>query len=337
MSDEAWALTTPPGYGDVATRMMELEAKQQFDDAIQLGLGSLKGQAGDYFVYQLVAQAYGILEYRDPGQSGKWAILSAQYSDKAMDANPADLSNVFNAGDNYALAGDNLPTSESCRYYEKAASIFQALAPRLQGSRATIQGQSFRLAPFRRENAERLADVKRKLASCKDRVPTDDPHAGPGVAKAATQMTEFATRGDYDRAIQTGLSALKQSHDASLYQQLAMVYLMRAYKEPGRREEWARETVLYSEKSLAADVQAKDFLNLHEAGRIMEAAGNISATSKCEYYGKAAKAFSDQAPLLQGESINAYGYRRPLAPIRNENEKSLARVQQELAAAGCSK
>jgi tetratricopeptide (TPR) repeat protein len=342
-SARPWSLVVPPEYVGVASRMAELEQKQQFDDEIQLGLHSLRSQPSDYFIYHMVAQAYATREYKDPQQSAKWAELAAEYSDKTMDANPNDLSNVFNVGQTYALAGDNLPTSESCRYYEKAANIFEKLTPRLQGYRATIQGESFRLAPFRQYNAERLADVKRELASCNDRVPTNEPRVNPLTAKAATQMMEFARKGDYDKAVRTGLGALKESPDGFIYQQIAMVYLMRAYKEPGLRDPWAREAVFYAEKSLEfarksleGNAHRLELLNLHEAGRILETAGDLSSAKRCEYYAEAIKVFTDEAPLLQGEYIEAYGYRRPLAPLRNENDKSLIRAKGKLVGAGCA-
>jgi len=60
---QAWSLTSPPGLGDVATRMAELGGKEQFEDEIQLGLGSRTGRPSDYFIYQMVAQAYAIREY----------------------------------------------------------------------------------------------------------------------------------------------------------------------------------------------------------------------------------------------------------------------------------
>lgn len=146
---DAWSLVSPPGYGEAAGRMDELEAKGHFDDAVQAGLQSVKGRASDYFIYQMIAQAYTYRAYKEPQQSSKWAKLAAEYADKAMNANPTDLSNVFNVGQTYALAGDNLPTSESCFYYQKAADVLRELTPKLEGDRATIQGKVFAWLLFR--------------------------------------------------------------------------------------------------------------------------------------------------------------------------------------------
>jgi len=314
--------------------MLDLEAKGHFDDAIQAGLQSVKGRASDYFIYQMIAQAYAYRAYKEPQQSSKWAGLAAEYADKAMNADPTDLSNVFNVGQTYALAGDNLPTSESCYYYQKAADVFRELTPKLDGDRATIQGESFRLAPFRLHNSERLSDVTRQLASCNDRVPTNEPRGNPAAAKAATQMVEYTRQGNYDKAVRTGLDALKEGPDGVIQQQIAMVYLQRAEKEPGLRDRWAREAVYYAERSLEDDVHPK-FLLLHEAGGTFEIAGDLSASQKCEYYVRAMKAFTAAAPLLQGDYIALYGYRTPLAPLRDENEKLLTRVKEKAMRAGC--
>jgi hypothetical protein len=115
MRGQAWSLTSPLGVGDVAFQMSELEQKDQFEDEIQLGLRSRTGGSSDYFIYQMVARAYATREYKDPKQSAKWAEFAAEYAEKALSADPNDLSNIFNAGQTYELAGNNLPTSDSCR------------------------------------------------------------------------------------------------------------------------------------------------------------------------------------------------------------------------------
>jgi hypothetical protein len=97
MRGQAWSLTSPLGVGDVAFQMSELEQKDQFEDEIQLGLRSRTGGSSDYFIYQMV-RAYATREYKDPKQSAKWAEFAAEYAEKALSADPNDLSNIFNAG-----------------------------------------------------------------------------------------------------------------------------------------------------------------------------------------------------------------------------------------------
>ena len=336
MRAPAWSLTPPPGFGDVGFQMFELEQKEQFEDAIQLGLRSRTGRPSDHFIYQMVAQAYAIREYKDPKQSAEWAQFAAQYAEKALSADPNDLSNIFNVGQTYELAGNNLPTSDSCRYFQRAVELLENLSPKLQGGRATIQGESFRLAPFRQHNAEEVSNVKRQLASCGERVPTNESSANPVITKAAAEMTRYAQRGDYEKAVQIGLTAAREAPDPSIYQQIAMVYLMRAHKQPVARDNWLREAVQYANKSCETKSNsARDLFNLYEAGRILEDAGDLSSTGRCDYYRDAVKKLTDQAPLLEGDSIAAFGYRHPLAPLRNENQKALTRVKRKFVDAGC--
>jgi tetratricopeptide (TPR) repeat protein len=340
MRTQAWSLITPPGLEDIASQMAELGEREQFDDEIQLGMRSLTGRPSDYFIYQMVAQAYAIREYRDPNkdpkQATRWAELAAQYAEKALSAEPNDLSNIFNVGQTYELAGDNLSTSDSCRYFQRAVELLENLSPKLRGDRATIQGESFRLAPFRQHNAEEVSRVKRQLASCADRVPTNEPSTNPVIAKAATEMTRYAQKGDYEKAVEIGLAAAGEVPDPWIYQQIAMVYLMRAHKQSATRDDWLRDAVFYANKSCETKSHsAGDLLNLYEAGRILEDAGDLSSAGRCEYYRDAVKKLTDQAPLLEGDSIAAFGYRHQLAPMRNENQKALTRVKGKFVDAGC--
>lgn len=337
MRTEPWSLTSPPEFANVAGQMIEFEQKDQYEDEIQLGLRSRTGGASDYFIYQMVARAYATREYKDPKRSAQWAELAAQYAEKALSADPNDLSNIFNVGQTYELAGDNLPTSDSCRYFQRAVELLENLSPKLQGDRATIQGESFRLAPFRQHNAEEVSLVKRQLASCGDRVPTNEPSANPVITKAASEMTRYAQKGDYEKAVQIGLAAAREAPGSPwIYQQIAMMYLMRAHKQPAARDSSLREAVLYANKSCEPESHSSgDFFNLYEAGRILEDAGDLSSTGRCDYYRDAVKKLTDQAPLLEGDSIAAFGYRHPLAPLRNENQKALTRVKGKFVAAGC--
>jgi len=160
-----WTLITPSQHVEVATRMNELRDKGQFDDAVELGLRSVKDQPGDDFVFQMIATTYFIRAMQDKDRSGKWARLGGEYSKKALDLNPTDISNVFNVGVNYTIVGDDLDTG-GCEYYRTALAVFESLVPRLQGNHAETQGRTVRLAPFRKENEEELPRVRERLRRC---------------------------------------------------------------------------------------------------------------------------------------------------------------------------
>jgi hypothetical protein len=162
---EPWALVAPGPQVDAVTKMVELREKGRFDDAIELGLRSTTGHAGDDFVYQMIATTYFIRSLSDKDQSGKWAKLGGEYSEKALNFNPTDIANAFNVGANYMIVGGDLD-SGGCDYYRKALAIFESLAPRLQGDHAETQGRTVRLASFRKQNEEYVSMLKLKLRRC---------------------------------------------------------------------------------------------------------------------------------------------------------------------------
>jgi hypothetical protein len=167
-----WTLITPGQHVEVATRMAELRNKGRLDEAVGLGLHSVKGQPGDDFIFQMIAETYFIHALQDKDQSGKWAKLGAEYSEKALDLNPTDIANIFNVGVKYMIAGDDLDTG-GCEYYRKALMIFESLVPRLRGNQGETQGRTVRLAPFRKQNEEYVSRLKSRLRHCQ---PTSGQH-----------------------------------------------------------------------------------------------------------------------------------------------------------------
>lgn len=113
----------------------------------------------------MIATIYFVRALHDKNQSGKWTRLGAEYSEKALSANPTDIANRFNVGVNFMVVGDDLDTG-GCNYYRKSRELFEDLVPRLQGDHAATQGKTIQLAPFRKRNEEYLSRVKSRLASC---------------------------------------------------------------------------------------------------------------------------------------------------------------------------
>jgi hypothetical protein len=54
-----------------------------------------------------------------------------------------------------------------------------------------------------------------------------------------------------------------------------------------------------------------------------------------QYYGRAVKAFEEEAPLIQADNVTVDGKTFSLAPFRQENEKALEEVRGKFAKAGC--
>ena len=153
-----------------------------------------------------------------------------------------------------------------------------------------------------------------------------------------SQMVAYTKQGRYDDAIQVGIKALEnQPTDEGVYQQIAMVYLIRAGKDEALRERWVSNAVLYTEKALSLNSKDRDVagvLVLQEA-LSFESAGDLSATERCAYYQRAKKLVTDRTPLLQLEQLTIDGKVYPLAPLRRENDKILARIQEKAAKAEC--
>jgi len=151
-------------------------------------------------------------------------------------------------------------------------------------------------------------------------------------------MVKYAKQGRYDDAVQAGLRSLQNlPSDERIYQQIADVYLIRARKEPGHREEWVTSAVFYTDKALATSPEDKDAAGVHrfQYARSFEMAGDLSTVERCNHYERAVKLLEDRIPLLQGEQLALKGRTFPLAPLRRENEKVLAEIREKAGKAGC--
>lgn len=153
-----------------------------------------------------------------------------------------------------------------------------------------------------------------------------------------SQMTSYTNQGRYEDALQLGLDLLKNDpRDEIVYQQIADVYLTRAQKDYDRREEWVARAVSYVEKSLSFNSKDKDTAGVHlfQDARSFELAGDLSVDKKCTYYGRARKLLEARALELQGDQVTLAGKTFPLEPLRKENDKVLAGVNDKGTKVGC--
>jgi hypothetical protein len=171
------------------------------------------------------------------------------------------------------------------------------------------------------------------LANCNSRTPKS-------IGEVLTEMTKYGKQRRYDQAIRVGQDWAKKHPDdvkpnRLLYQQIAIIYLMKASKDSAHKDEWIQQAIANLDEALSAYTPKTFDVDLHEVGLSFEIAGRMSTSNACLYYGRAAKALEEEAPLIVGDSITAYGKTLPLAPLRRDNEKALARVKTESASAGC--
>jgi tetratricopeptide (TPR) repeat protein len=160
-------------------------------------------------------------------------------------------------------------------------------------------------------------------------------------SEAITLMAEYGKRGKYDDAIRVAQEWLN-SHpeDASwgngiFYDQIGIVYLLKASKDPARKDEWIKQAIASYDKNLSLH-QPKDIgIELYSIGRGFEEAGNLSTMDSCLYYGRALKAFADLEPYIQDDTYTGSPGKVPLASFRRDNERARQRVQTKFAKAGC--
>ena len=166
---------------------------------------------------------------------------------------------------------------------------------------------------------------------------TSAPRRG---SETITLMARFNQQGRHDDAIRIAQNWLKKhpedtSQNGTFYEQIAITYLMKASKDTAHKEEWIQQAITYYDKDLSVHRKENIDIELYTAGRGFEAAGDLSTTNSCLYYGRAVSAFEEETQFIQRDSLTAYGKTIPLAPVRKENEKALERVKTKLANAGC--
>jgi tetratricopeptide (TPR) repeat protein len=157
------------------------------------------------------------------------------------------------------------------------------------------------------------------------------------------RMIELQREGRYDKAVQVvqnwmNDSRRDMSHDELLYQQIAMVYIAKAYKKRSSRDESVHLAEMNLEKSLnlfEKDAPKDNDPWLFEIGGAYELLGDTSDKDKCRLYEKASAALTRQLPLIKGDSYTAYGHTTPLEPVRAEIRKHLDALNEKSSKAGC--
>jgi tetratricopeptide (TPR) repeat protein len=158
------------------------------------------------------------------------------------------------------------------------------------------------------------------------------------------RMIELEREGRYDKAVQivqTWMTDSRRdiSHDDFLCQQIAMVYIARAYKKTRSRDESVHLAEINLEKALGiiSKNKSEDLdIMLFEVGGAYELLGDVSDKDKCRLYEKARELFVQQLPLIKGDSYTAYGHTTPLEPVRRDVRKHLNTTTEKSSRAGCT-
>ena len=161
--------------------------------------------------------------------------------------------------------------------------------------------------------------------------------------EALDRVTVLREDGRYDEAVRTLQTWMQNdrrdvSRDGLLYQQIAMVYFIKAYKRPEAREDSVHQAALNFDKALRLHHQEQSDgigADLFEIGGGYALLGDLSTAEKCDFYEKARLSFEQQWPLIQSDTYTAFGKTYPLASLRVEVKKHLDSVRQKLSSSGC--
>jgi hypothetical protein len=160
------------------------------------------------------------------------------------------------------------------------------------------------------------------FAGCKARKPQS-------ASDTLKLMADYQDGGRYDEAIAVGLDWMKKSPNDSLgnapfLQEIALLYLAKASKEPARKQDWVKQAILYADKALSTPSDSIAFLRT--AAIISESTGDLSSSEACTYYRRSVQELQKLIPSL--EQADPRGSRQIA-------EASLDRVQKKITSAGC--
>ena len=149
--------------------------------------------------------------------------------------------------------------------------------------------------------------------------------------------------GRYDEAVNTIQTWLNDDghntpHDCFLFEQIAMIYIKKAYKKPQTKEESVQKAEASLDKALSiyGEKPPEQFdLEFFEIGGVFEILGDLSSRDNCRLYERARQALNRQLPLIEGDTYTAYGRVIPLEPVRKEVRKHLDATNEKYASAGC--
>ena len=143
----------------------------------------------------------------------------------------------------------------------------------------------------------------------------------------------------YDKAVDESLKMLRnEPGDASVYDQIALVYLLRAQVEKSLREQWVDQAITYIDKELATYRHGGDpdpGLTLLLAGVALTMAGEIP-DRRCTYYHRAVEVLQEAAAASQGDQVILRGKSIPLEPQRTAISKALSRIRSKQGDARCA-
>jgi hypothetical protein len=153
---------------DIGSEIVKKAEQGRFDEAVQVGLQALVNEPSDEFIYEQIADVYLIRAGKEAYQKEQWVLKAVFYTEKALSLNSKDKDagglHLLQEARSFEVAGD-FGTAKRCTYYDRARRVLESRVPLLQGDQIVVEGKAFPLAPLRKENEKRLAEVGAKVAN----------------------------------------------------------------------------------------------------------------------------------------------------------------------------
>lgn len=147
----------------VVPQMQEYTRERRYDDAIQIGLRSLKHSSADDVILQQIAVVYLRRAQIESGDQAQYTAQAVEYAEKALAANSTNQLDLYDTARVFDIAGD-FSAGKKCDYYKRSVSIFQDRAPLLGGESVSLEGKNVPTAGLRQENGYLLQRVQAKMS-----------------------------------------------------------------------------------------------------------------------------------------------------------------------------
>jgi hypothetical protein len=153
------------------------------------------------------------------------------------------------------------------------------------------------------------------------------PEFPTGVMNLMARYNQHGRHDDAIRVAQNWLSKHPEEHEmrAKFDEQIAMSFFLKVPKDASHKEEWIRQAIAYYDDYLSVYREYHVDIVPQHAGLGLEAAGDLSSSERCLYYGRALKVFAEPYDKSQKTF--------PMTP--NWKEDSLKRVEEKFDRAGC--
>lgn len=156
-----------PSSKDIGLEMAKYMKEGKYDEAIQAAVRSLENKPSDDQTYEGIATVYLVHAQKEPEACPSCIEDALSNAERALALNSKERDPVgvhfLEVARIYEVAGD-LSTAKKCTYYERSKQLLETRIPLLQGEQFVLQGKTYPLGPLRKENDNRLDEIRRRMS-----------------------------------------------------------------------------------------------------------------------------------------------------------------------------